>query len=75
MDKIEIEININEKIHVEVKIGDVIDGINKLSMKTRWNYIARILNETITEIGDLEEYQLVILQIYLRQKLDLLLEN
>ena len=42
---INVELRLDHKVNIDVRLDDVIDGINSCEMKRRWNYIALILND------------------------------
>ena len=71
METIDIELKIDRKVDVTVHIADVIDGMNNVPMKTRWNYIAQIINGVQMDLSDLTEEQKSILKKYLTNKLSL----
>ena len=71
METIDIEVRIDRKVDVTINIADVIDGMNNVPMKTRWNYIAQIINGVQMDLSDLTEEQKSILKKYLTNKLSL----
>ena len=71
MEKIEVELHVDRKFDIEVEIGDVLDAINALPMKRRWNYIAFILNGCSVDLSDLTDDQKQIIKKYLNDKLTL----
>ena len=71
METIEIEVRIDRKVNVTVHIADVIDEINNVPMKTRWNYISQIINGVQMDLSDLTEEQKSIIKKYLTNKLSL----
>ena len=72
MDKISVEIEVNKKIEVEVDLSDVIDTINFMEMKQRWNCISRIINHVHLGFHGLTEEQKEVVNKYLQSKLSLL---
>ena len=72
METINIEVEINKKIDVDIHISEIIQTINDLPMKKRWNYIAQIMNGVRLNISDLTEEQREIIKNYLNEKLKLL---
>lgn len=71
MDKINLEIKLNQRINVEVELDELIDGINDCEMKNRWNYISRMLNGVQLNLTDLTEEHKEVVKKYLKNKLDL----
>lgn len=71
MDAINIEIKLDQKLDIEVDLGEVIEGINNCVMKKRWNYIALILNEVSLNVSDLTDDQKELIKNYLTNKLSL----
>ena len=55
----------------DVRLDDVIDGINECEMKRRWNYIAQIINGVQLNLSDLTEEQKAIIKKYLTDKVSL----
>lgn len=71
METINIELKLDRKIDIDVRLDDVIDGINNCEMKRRWNYIAQIINGVQLNLFDLSEEQKTIIKKYLTDKLSL----
>lgn len=71
METINIELKLDRKIDIDVRLDDVIDGINNCEMKRRWNYIAQIINGVQLNLSDLSEEQKTIIKKYLIDKLSL----
>lgn len=71
METINVELNLNHKIDIDVRLDDVIDGINDCEMKRRWNYIAQIINGVQLNLSDLTDEQKAIIKKYLTDKLAL----
>lgn len=71
METINIELKLDRKIDIDVRLEDVIDGINNCEMKRRWNYIAQIINGVQLNLSDLSEEQKTIIKKYLIDKLSL----
>lgn len=71
METINIELKLDHKVDIDVRLDDVIDGINSCEMKRRWNYIALILNDVQLNLSDLTDEQKVIIKKYLNDKLSL----
>ena len=69
METINVELNLDHKIDIDVRIDDIIDGINDCEMKRRWNYIAQIINGVQLNISDLTDEQKAIIKKYLSDKL------
>ena len=69
METINVELKLDHKIDIDVKLDDVIDGINDCKMKKRWNYIARIINNVQLDLSDLTDEQKEIIKKYLSDKL------
>lgn len=68
---VNIELQINKTIDVDVRIDEIIDGINYLDMKKRWNYIAQILNGINTNLSELTNEQKELVKRFLNTKLEL----
>lgn len=71
METIDIEVRIDRKVDVTIHIEDVIEGINEVQMKKRWNYIAQIINGVQIDLSDLTDEQKAIIKKYLTDKLSL----
>lgn len=71
METINIELKLDRKIDIDVRLSDIIDGINNCEMKRRWNYIAQIINGIQLNLSDLSEEQKTIIKKYLIDKLSL----
>ncbi|CAN1553325.1 hypothetical protein MCERE19_02261 [Spirosomataceae bacterium] len=71
METINVELKLDHKIDIDVRLGDVIDGINDCEMKRRWSYIAQIINGVQLNLSDLTDEQKVIIKNYLTDKLSL----
>ena len=71
METINVELKLDHKIDIDVRLDDVIDGINDCEMKKRWNYIAQIINGVQLNLSDLTEEQKAIIKKYLTDKLSL----
>jgi hypothetical protein len=69
METINVQLNFNHKVDVDVRLDDVIDGINNSPMKKRWNYIANILNDVELNSSDLTPEQKQVVKNYLTEKL------
>lgn len=69
---ISVEVLVNKRIDVDVRLDEVIDGINNCEMKRRWNYIAQLLNGISLDATDLTDDQKLIVEGYLENKLSLL---
>lgn len=71
METINVELRLDHKVDIDVRLDDVIDGINSCEMKRRWNYIALILNDVQLNLSDLTDEQKAIIKKYLNDKLSL----
>lgn len=71
METISVELRLDRKVDVDVRLDHVIDGINSCEMKRRWNCIASILNGVQLNLSDLTDEQKEILKKYLNDKLSL----
>jgi hypothetical protein len=71
METINVELVLDHKIDIDVRLDDVIDGINYCEMKKRWNYIALILNDVQLNLHDLTDEQKAIIKKYLTDKLSM----
>ena len=64
-------VDISRKIDVNVHLDDLLDAINELEIKYRYNYIAKIINGVSTnDISNLEERQVKLVTKYLRKELN-----
>ena len=68
---INVKLRLDHKVDIDVRLDDVIDGINSCEMKRRWNYISLILNDVQLNLSDLTEEQKAIVKEYLTNKLSL----
>lgn len=71
METINVELRLDHKVDIDVRLDDVIDGINSCEMKWRWNYIALILNDVQLNLSELTDEQKAIIKKYLTDKLSL----
>lgn len=71
METINVELRLDHKVDIDVRIDDVIDGINSCEMKRKWNYIALILNDVQLNLSDLTAEQKAIIKKYLNDKLSI----
>jgi hypothetical protein len=71
METVNVELRLNHKIDIDVRLDDVIDGINYCEMQRRWNYIALILNDVQLNLCELTDEQKAIIKKYLTDKLSL----
>lgn len=71
METINVELRLDHKVDIDVRLDDVIDGINSCEMKRRWNYIGQILNDVQLDLSDLTDEQKSIIKKYLTDKLSL----
>jgi hypothetical protein len=71
METINVELKLDHIINIDVRLDDVIDGINDCEMKRRWNYIALILNDVQLNSSDLTDEQKEVIKKYLTDKLSL----
>jgi hypothetical protein len=69
METINVELKLDHKIDIDVRLDDVIDGINSFEMKRRWNYVALILNNIELNKSELTPEQEGIIKGYLSDKL------
>ncbi len=69
METINVELRLDHKVDIDVRLDDVIDGINSCEMKRRWNYIALILNDVQLNLSELTDEQKAIIKKYLTDKL------
>ena len=69
METINVELRLDHKVDIDVRLDDVIDGINDCEMKRRWNYIAQIINGVQLNLSDLTAEQKGIIKQYLSDKL------
>ena len=66
-----MELKLDHKVDIDVRLDDVIDGINNCEMKRRWNYISQIINGVHLNLSDLTDEQKAIIKKYLTDKLSL----
>jgi hypothetical protein len=71
METINVELRLDRKVNIDIRIDDVIDSINRCEMKRRWNYIALILNDVQLNLSDLTDEQKAIIKKYLNDKLSI----
>lgn len=71
MQTISVELKLEHKVDIDVRLDDVIDGINSCEMKRRWNYIALILNDVQLNLSELTDDQKELIKNYLTHKLSL----
>lgn len=71
MDTITVELKIDRSIDIDLRIDDIIDGINQCAMKKRWNYISKIINGVHLNLSDLTHEQKQVINKYLSDKLSL----
>lgn len=71
MDTITVELKIDRSIDIDLRIDDIIDGINQCAMKKRWNYISQIINGVHLNLSDLTHEQKQVINKYLSDKLSL----
>ena len=69
METLEIEIHIDKKIDVDIRLDEIVGAINDCEIKKRWNYIAQILNAVQLSLSDLTEEQKSVVKKYLNDKL------
>jgi len=69
METLEIEIHIDKKIDVDIRLDEIVDAINDCEIKNRWNYIAQILNGVQLSLSDLTDEQKAVIKKYLNNKL------
>lgn len=71
METINVELKLDHKVDIDVRLDDVIDGINACEMVRRWNYIALILNDVELNVSELTDEQKDLVKNYLLKKLEL----
>lgn len=71
METIDIELRLDHKVNIDIRLDEIIDGINSCEMKKRWNYIAKIINEVQLNLTDLTDEQKEVVKKYLSGKLSL----
>jgi len=65
------DVDISRKIDVNVHLDDVLEAINELEIKYRYNYVAKIINGVSTDdISNLDESQIELVTKYLRKELN-----
>jgi hypothetical protein len=71
MDSIEVEVRINETVMVDVNLDEIIRAIAAKTELNRWNYAAKILNETTLNLEDMSEEHKEVIKKFLTKKLEL----
>ena len=71
LNEIEVEVKINQTANVMIDIGLVIDAINNLELKHRWNYVAQILSKLQLNLSELDSSQKIILRRFLENRLEM----
>jgi hypothetical protein len=71
METINIELRLDHKVDIDIRLNDVIDGINDCEMKRRWNYIAQIINGVQLNLSELTDEQKAKIKKYLTDKLSI----
>lgn len=71
METINVELKLDHKIDIDVRLDNIIDGINDCEMKRRWNYIAQIINGVQLNLSDLTDEQKLIIKNYMSDKLSM----
>jgi hypothetical protein len=69
METINVELRLDHRIDIDVRLDDVIDGINDCEMKKRWNYISKIISGVQLSLTELTDEQKEIIKMYLTEKL------
>lgn len=65
-----IEIDVQQKMDVDVHLSDIVYGINELPMPRRWNYVAELLNKINVDTDELTKEQKELVKKYLTTKLN-----
>jgi len=71
LNEIEVEVKINQTANVMIDIALVIDAINNLELKHRWNYVAQILSKLQLNLSELDSSQKIILRRFLENRLEM----
>lgn len=71
MNSVKVNTKVTSDVEVDVQIDDIIDAINGLEMKYRWNIISRLLNGVQNDYSDLDSRQKELIKEYLENKLRL----
>jgi flagellar capping protein FliD len=69
METINVELRLDHRIDIDVRLDDVIDSINDCEMKRRWNYISKIISGVQLSLSELTDEQKEIIKMYLTEKL------
>jgi RNase adaptor protein for sRNA GlmZ degradation len=75
LNEIEVEVKINQTANVMIDIALVIDAINNLELKHRWNYVAQILSKLQLNLSELDSSQKIIIRRFLENRLELFAEE
>jgi hypothetical protein len=75
MNKINVEVEVRKTVNVEVDVYEVIDSMNLMQMKDRWNLISRILRQVQVDLIGMEESQKEIIKEYLKRRIELFNEQ
>lgn len=70
MDTIEVRVQVDQEVDAQVSMWTLIATINEAPMTSRWNAIAKLLNE-INATDELEENQKEVVKKFLKSKLEL----
>jgi hypothetical protein len=66
-----LEIHIDKKLDFDIDVSEVVDAINQMEMKNRWNYLANLINNIDLNSKDLiDEHKQIVIN-YLKNKLEI----
>lgn len=71
MEEIEVEIQIDQKMEVKIRLDELIESINDMPIERRWNSIAQVINGVEVNVTELSEEQRDVVYRYLKKKLAL----
>ena len=71
MEEIEVEIQIDQKMEVKIRLDELIESINDMPIERRWNSIAQVINGIEVNVTELSEEQRDVVYRYLKKKLAL----
>lgn len=66
---LEIEVEVCQQMLVKVHLDDIVETINGIQMPSRWNFIAKLINEIDLSGDQLDENQKEVIKKYLNDKL------
>jgi len=74
--EINVMVQVKKEVEVTIHLDDIIENINELPMASRWNYIAKMLNEiNVDDIESLEVGHKELISDYLKKRISKFSEN